>query len=316
MRKIIIDTDPGVDDAYAIWAALRIANFECLGICTVAGNKSIDTVTHNALRILEYVNKEYISVHQGACAPIKRVFNDAGAVHGKNGLGGVDLPNKATSTQKKSAVDFIVETVKKYPGEIEIIALGPLTNIALAIQKDPNLLQHVKAIWSMGGGAFEGNVTQYAEFNYWADPHALQIVLEHAYFTQLYMVGLDATHKAPFSLDDLMFMKVAGGEFGKTFWNMTVDYLEYQWKEQHNFQVVIHDLLAVLSAENSSLCTFKSCFATTQISGERMGQTVCDFNAKKHNIFVAFDPNVKKYKKRFFELLFPEVSDEYKKYLL
>ncbi len=316
MRKVIIDTDPGVDDAYAIWTALRVADFECLGICTVAGNKSIDMVTQNALRIIEYVNKEYIPVYQGACAPLKRVFHDAGAMHGDNGVGGVSLPNRGTSAQERSAVDFIVDAVKTYPGEIEIIALGPLTNIAVAIQKYPNIMKKVKAIWSMGGGAYIGNITPYAEFNYWADPDALEIVLKNVHDTQFYMIGLDATHKAKLSLNDLMFMKICCDNLGEILWDMTLGFMKKHWLRNRNFQIVMHDLLALLVAVDSSLCTFKPCWAITQTEGERMGQTVCNFCAKKHNIFVAFEPNESRYRQLFFSILFPNQAEEHRNNLL
>ncbi len=316
MRKIIIDTDPGVDDAYAILAALHIDSFDCLGVCTVAGNKSIDIVTDNALRILEYSNRSNIPVYQGASSPLKRVFHDAGSVHGNNGLGGVMLPNKGTCKQNKSAIDYMIETILSHPNEIELITLGPLTNIALAIQREPNLLTKVKAIWSMGGGAYIGNVTPYAEFNYWADPHALHIVLQKAHQTRFYMVGLDATHKAPFSLEDLMYMKFSGDPIGETFWKMAIKYLkEEQWKNHHNFLAIIHDLLAVLVSADISLCTFKKAYCRTEVEGEHMGQTICDFSKNDSNIFVAFDPDVNAYKKFFFSIFFPSLLDHYKVYL-
>ncbi len=193
--KIIIDTDPGVDDAMAIQFALGSEEFEIVGLTTVFGNVDIDTVTTNALRLLHLANRNDIPVAKGASKPLNREFSGGVPfVHGNDGQGNTWKPVSPLFPIKSTAVEFIIETILKFPNEITIAAIGPLTNLALAIEQQPEIQNFVKEIVIMGGNAFcSGNATPAAEANILSDPEAADAVFGAAW--PITMVGLDVTHK-------------------------------------------------------------------------------------------------------------------------
>lgn len=194
--KIIIDTDPGQDDAVAILLALASPELQVLGITAVAGNVPLALTVKNACKICELAGRSEIPVFAGADAPLSRKLVTAEYVHGKTGLDGPDLPEPAMQVQQSHAVDFIIEAIMTAgQGEITLCALGPLTNIALALQRESELAQRVREIVLMGGGFFEGgNVTPAAEFNIYVDPEAAHIVFGCG--AKLTVMPLDVTHKA------------------------------------------------------------------------------------------------------------------------
>lgn len=195
MSKIIIDTDPGVDDAIAILLALASPEIELLGLTTVAGNLPLDKVHHNAKRILKLANRTDIPVAKGCDRPIMSRRGSVTDVHGEDGLAGVILSTGSQKDHDKHAVDFLIDAVMSHPGEVTLCPIGPLTNIALAIVKEPALVENVKDIVLMGGAAFcPGNITPAAEFNFYVDPHAAHIVFDSA--KHITMLGLDVTRKA------------------------------------------------------------------------------------------------------------------------
>ena len=194
--KIIIDTDPGQDDAVAILLALASPELEVLGITAVAGNVPLTLTEKNARKICELAGKPETKVFAGAIRPLVRPLVTAEEVHGKTGLNGPDLPEPTMPLQKQHAVDFIVETLMHEPsGTVTLCALGPLTNIALALIREPSIAGRIKEIVLMGGGFFEGgNVTPTAEFNIYVDPHAADVVFKSG--IPIVMMPLDVTHKA------------------------------------------------------------------------------------------------------------------------
>ncbi len=193
---IIIDTDPGQDDAVAILLALASPEFDVLGITAVAGNVPLALTEVNARKICELAGRADIKIYSGADKPLQRALVTAEHVHGRTGLDGPDLPDPLMPLQKQHAVDFIVETLMTHPtGTVALCVLGPMTNIALALQKEPRIAARIKQIVVMGGGFFEGgNVTVAAEFNIYVDPQAAQIVLKSGIPTTL--IPLDCTHQA------------------------------------------------------------------------------------------------------------------------
>ena len=195
-RKIIIDTDPGQDDAVAILLALASPELETIGITAVAGNVPLALTERNALKICELAGKPETPVYSGAVRPLMRALVTAEHVHGKTGLDGPDLPEPKMALRKEHAVDFIVETLmREERGMITLCALGPLTNIALALIREPRIAPRVKELVMMGGGFFEGgNITPAAEFNIHVDPHAADIVFRSG--IPIVMMPLDVTHKA------------------------------------------------------------------------------------------------------------------------
>ncbi|MDO4378834.1 MAG: nucleoside hydrolase [Erysipelotrichia bacterium] len=190
MRKLILDTDVGSDDAVAIIMTLKNPEFDVLAITTVSGNVDMQQATLNALQILDEMNLD-IPVYMGERVPLKREIVHAENVHGPDGMGGCGLIHpQRKACQDKDAVEAILELVKKYPDEIEIAVIGPATNIAKAILKDPETMSHVKTIYSMGTAGFgEGNTTPVAEFNVFADAEAYQVMLNSGIKT--YIAGID-----------------------------------------------------------------------------------------------------------------------------
>ena len=194
--SIIIDTDPGQDDAVAILLALASPEFEVLGITAVAGNVPLALTAVNARKICELAGRADIKIYSGADRPMQRILVTAEEVHGKTGLDGPVLPEPTMSLQKQHAVDFLVETLMARPlGTVTLCALGPLTNIALALIREPRIAPRIRQIVAMGGGYFEqGNVTPSAEFNIYVDPHAARLVFDAG--IPITLIPLDCTHQA------------------------------------------------------------------------------------------------------------------------
>jgi purine nucleosidase len=196
-KKIIIDTDPGQDDAVAILLALASPeNMAVLGITTVAGNVPIDLTTRNARIVCELAKKSETAIYQGCDRPLAHTLVTAEHVHGKTGLDGPVLPEPTMPVQDQHAVDFIIETLRREPaGTVTLCPLGPLTNIATALQKAPDIAERIQEIVLMGGAYFEvGNITPAAEFNIYVDPEAAEIVF--ACGAPITVMPLDVTHKA------------------------------------------------------------------------------------------------------------------------
>jgi purine nucleosidase len=193
-QKIILDCDPGIDDALAIAFAVGHPGLELCGITTVAGNVGLDLTTPNAQRVCEFIGAAGIPVTPGSPAPLLRPPMDARHVHGDTGLGGMRLPPPAARPSGGHAIDFLIETIGAAPGEITLVATGPLTNIALAVRREPRLVSQVRDFVIMGGSAGRGNVTPAAEFNIATDPEAAAIVFRAGWTVT--MVGLDVTLQA------------------------------------------------------------------------------------------------------------------------
>lgn len=193
--KIIIDTDPGQDDALAILLALGSPEIELLGITCVAGNVPLEKTLRNARVVCELAGRADVKVYAGCDRPMQRPLVTAEHVHGKSGLDGYDLPDPVMKVQAQHAVDFLIETLAREPaGSVTLVPIGPLTNIATAFQRAPEVMARVKQIVLMGGAYFEvGNITPAAEFNIYVDPEAAQIVFTSG--VKLVVLPLDVTHK-------------------------------------------------------------------------------------------------------------------------
>jgi purine nucleosidase len=195
-RKIIIDTDPGIDDAVALLLALASPEeLEVLGIVAVAGNLPVAVTGRNARRICELAGRPDIPVHAGCARPMLRSPAAAEHIHADTGLGGLDLPDPVMPLRPQHGVDFLIETLRRAPqGGVTLCALGPLTDIAVALVKAPEIAGLVRELVIMGGAGFElGNVTPAAEFNFFVDPHAARLVLESG--MPITIVPLDVTHR-------------------------------------------------------------------------------------------------------------------------
>ncbi|MBK5945532.1 nucleoside hydrolase [Rhodobacter veldkampii DSM 11550] len=195
-RKIIIDTDPGQDDAVAILLALASPELEVLGLTCVAGNVALPLTARNARVVCELAGRPDLPVFAGCAAPLRRDLVTAEYVHGNSGLDGIVLPEPAMALQPVHAVEFLIESLRGQPaGTVTLCPLGPLTNIATAMTRAPDIVPRIAEIVLMGGGCFEGgNVTPAAEFNIYVDPEAADIVFKSG--VPLVMMPLDVTHKA------------------------------------------------------------------------------------------------------------------------
>src|SRR5215469_14122450 len=188
---VVLDCDPGIDDALAIAFAAGHPEIELAGITTVAGNVELAKTTANALAVASFVGAADVPVTAGCAGPLLRPALHAGHVHGDSGLGGAVLPPPARAAARGHATDFIIDTIAAAPGEITLVATGPLTNIGLALRREPRLASWVRDFVIMGGSASRGNVTPAAEFNIWADPEAAAIVFSAGWTVR--MIGLDVT---------------------------------------------------------------------------------------------------------------------------
>jgi inosine-uridine nucleoside N-ribohydrolase len=236
--KILLDCDPGHDDAIALLLALASPELELLGVTTVAGNQTLDKTTANAIRLLEFVGRTEVPVAAGADRPLVREQYVAAYVHGETGMDGPDLPAAQGKPLDRHAVDFLADQIREHDGAVTLVPTGPLTNVALLLALHPDA--RPERIVLMGGAIAEGNVTPAAEFNIWADPEAAARVFAADLDTT--MVGLDVTHKA-------LFTSAHVGRLSGRVGGMVAELLEFYGhfhKEVYNFDgSPIHDAVAV-----------------------------------------------------------------------
>ena len=194
-RKILLDCDPGHDDAVAMMLAWGNPSIELLGVTTVGGNQTLDKVTRNALSVATVVGMHDVPIAAGCRLPLVRPVEIAPDVHGDSGLDGVELPEPAVELDPRHGVDLIIETImSNEPGTVTLVPTGPLTNIAMAVRKEPRIVERVQEVVLMGGGYHVGNWSPVAEFNIKVDPEAAHIVFNEKW--PIVMVGLDLTHQA------------------------------------------------------------------------------------------------------------------------
>ena len=209
VKKILIDTDPGTDDALAILLALNSPEIDVRAITIVAGNVTSELGLENALKVMSLAGRCDISVAKGAAHPLFQKLNTEEFWNGKNGLGGAELPPSRCDASSQFGPDLIIETVRRYPHEITLVPIGPLTDIALAISKDPSIIPLVKEVVLMGGSITGGNVNAASEFNIHSDPEAASVVFNAGW--PITMVGLDVTEHTLITNADVGRLERAGG---------------------------------------------------------------------------------------------------------
>ena len=277
-RKIIIDTDPGQDDAVAILLALASPELDVLGITAVAGNVPLPLTTKNALIVCELAGREDVKVFAGCDAPLSRVLVTAEHVHGKTGLDGPQLPTPKMAIQKTHAVDFIIETLRGKPsGTVTLCPLGPLTNIATAFQRAPDIVERVQEIVLMGGAYFQvGNITPTAEFNIYVDPEAADIVVKSG--VPIVIMPLDVTHKALTTRPRVEAFRDMGTEPGRMVAEWT-DFFERFDKEKYGSEgAPLHDPCVIAYLLKPDLFQGREVNVMVETGSElTMGMTVADW---------------------------------------
>lgn len=270
-RPIILDCDPGHDDALAILLALARPELRLLGITTVGGNATLENTTRNALSVLALLGRTDVPVAAGAAAPLSRDLETAAHVHGSSGLEGADLPAPQTSITDEGAVAFIARTVSESEEPITLVPTGPLTNIARFRRRYPELFARVDEIVLMGGSLGEGNVTPFAEFNIWVDPEAASEVLSGG--RPVSMMGLDVTHQALFSLDDTDRLERLGTRTAVAFAGLLRFFARFH-REKYGWDgAPIHDAVAVAHLLRDGLVTTQRHSINVSTSDDTRGQT-------------------------------------------
>jgi len=275
-ERIILDCDPGHDDAVAILLAVGNPSIDLLGVTTVGGNQSLDKVTFNARAVLEMAHATDIEVRAGCDRPLVRSLEPAAAIHGGSGLDGVDLPQPTRPLEEGHAVEWIIDTIMaNEPGTITLVPTGPLTNIATAVIREPRIIERVKQVVLMGGGVYEGNCGDGAEFNMKTDPEAAQIVFGQSW--PITMVGLDATHKALCTPQVQKRIEATGGGAG-SFVGSLMNFFRAAYRDNQNFiDPPVHDPCTVaylIDPKILSVC--KASVAIDVSDGPAAGRTVVD----------------------------------------
>ncbi|MEI9750519.1 nucleoside hydrolase [Moellerella wisconsensis] len=277
-QKIILDCDPGHDDAMAILLALGHPDIDLLAITTVVGNQTLEKVTHNARAIAQFAGMKNIPIAAGCHRPLIRSIQNAAQVHGISGLDGTHLPEPTLALDNRHAVDLIIETLKSHPAKtITLVPIGGLTNIALAVRKAPEIVELVKEVVLMGGGYHIGNQSAVAEFNIRIDPEAAHIVFNEKW--PLTMVGLDLTHQAKPTaqiMADIAALNTPISQFVTD--SMNYYTAGYRQRNQATDYAPVNDPCAVAYVIDKTLITTQRVPINIELQGQlTCGMTVADF---------------------------------------
>ncbi len=310
MRKnIIIDTDPGQDDAVAIMMALGSPELEVLGITVVAGNVPLNLTARNTRIICELAGRTDIKIFAGADKPIRGDQVTAEHAHGSSGLDGIELFEPSIPLQKMHATDFLLQTVSERPSKtVSLCPIGPLTNIALALKRKPEIGRRIEQIVMMGGGYFiQGNVTPSAEFNIFADPEAAEIVFQSG--IPITMLPLDVTHKVLANKRRLNCIKSINNSASDALAGMLSFYGRYNSKKYGEDGAPLHDPTAIAWLIDPDLFTGKFCNVEIEVNSSlTRGATVIDWwgvTGRKENATVINDVDAN----GFFKLLFERLAN-------
>lgn len=311
-RKVIIDCDPGIDDALAIILALKSKEIEVVGITTVSGNVKNLQGAKNALKVLKLLGRLDIPVYLGESSPVKRRLVTAEDTHGKDGLGETFLEDVPSEYIKEDAVQFILDTLKN-DENVSIIALGPLTNLFRAIEKDSEVFHKVSEIVSMGGAyKSHGNCSQVAEFNYWVDPHGAREFLKN-FNGRFTMVCLDVTREIVLTPNLREMIHQFKDEIGDFIYDITRFYVDFHWRQERTLGCVINDPLAVEYFINRDLCHGFEAYVDIACEDISMGQSVVDaldFCKRRKNVFVLDKVDSKEFMFSFLNKIFPSHKED------
>lgn len=271
--RVIIDTDPGVDDALALLLAMRSPELAIQGITPVAGNVPLELTLPNALLMVEIAGRTDIPVAAGAREPLIRRLVTATYAHGENGLGGAVFPEPNTKPVSQTAAEFIRETIRKYPGDVTLITIGPLTNVAIAFTADRELAHMARGLVMMGGSLSGGNITPAAEFNVYVDPEAARIVFQSG--IPITMVGLDVTRKTTLNEKHVATLEAAQNPVSQAAGKIARNAIKHAREQGFLVGPNMHDSLAVAAFLDPSLLQWKDYYVDVEITGElTAGETV------------------------------------------
>ncbi|NQT61272.1 MAG: nucleoside hydrolase [Bacteroidetes bacterium] len=301
-KKIIIDCDTGIDDALALLLALQHSDWNILGITAVSGNVPLEHTAPNCIRICTLAGKK-IPVYAGAAKPLYCKYRTAEQVHGKNGLGGVELP-LGYDVEEEPALSYLTRTVRENPGDIEIIAVGPLTNIALAVLTDPHFSENVAHLTIMGGAIHGGNATAAAEFNIYADPEAAKIVFNAG--IPMTMIGLDVTNRALLGFDVVERWRASDNTVVRTAGELLFSFHHLlDGIEAKGY--ALHDPLTIAYVMDPTLVTTRDLFIDVETKNSLAnGKTVADelqVTGNKPNVSAAVDLQSNKFLKLFVDAI-------------
>jgi inosine-uridine nucleoside N-ribohydrolase len=306
MNKIpmLLDCDTGVDDAVAILLCKYLNTMELVAVTSVAGNVEVEQTTRNTLQVLELAGMEHIPVYIGAEKPLFGEPRTAHQVHGQSGLNDIELPLPKRKPERMPAWDAIYEYAKKFKGELVIIAIGPLTNLALAIAKYKELPKLLKRIVIMGGAAVGGNVTPSAEFNVYADPEAADMVFTSG--APVYMCGLDVTMASYFTAEELDELALLGSRQAVFTRDVMQGILQF-YRTYKLGGVAFHDPVTVLYADDDSYFQTDHVGIRVETKGKlTRGKTVTDLYSDKqmeHNAYIVTKVDREVFKRRVFEIM-------------
>lgn len=264
--RVIIDTDPGVDDALALLLAMRSPELKIEGITAVAGNVPLDLTLPNALRMVEIAGRDDLPVAAGAKGPLLRRLVTATYAHGENGLGGAIFPAPKRKPVPQPAAEFIRQIVRKYPGEVTLLTIGPLTNIAAALNSDTELTGMIRAVVMMGGSLSGGNITPAAEFNVYVDPEAARIVFQSG--IPVTMVGLDVTRKTSLTEDHVHVLEGAQNPMSQAAAMIARNAINHNRERGFLAGPNMHDSLAVAGFLDPSILQFQDYYVDVETTGE------------------------------------------------
>jgi inosine-uridine nucleoside N-ribohydrolase len=271
-HKIILDTDPGIDDAMAIFFAFQHPEIDVLGLTTVFGNVPVNMAAKNAITLCALANKD-IPVCKGVGMPwVGKESGYAHFVHGDDGFGNINFPAAKGELDPRSSAQFIVDMAREHPGEITVVAIGPLGNLALALRLEPELPSLLKAVSIMGGAAFvAGNVTPVAEANIWNDAYAAEIVFGASW--ELNMFGLDVTNSCPFTPDFLTQLKQNNPKLGGFVHDAAQFYVKFYSQNRDQDVCFFHDAMPLAHLVDPSLFELQTGKARVSTDPLNIGQT-------------------------------------------